>query len=61
MLTRVDLIIRKHILNLMCQYETKWTEEELDAFGLDLNFNLLEDLHNDGLIEIDGKGLKATS
>ncbi len=59
-LTNKDLTVRKHILNLMCRYQTKWHEKELELFGLDLNFKLLEDLSNDDLIKIDAKGIEVT-
>ena len=58
LLDQKDLAIRQHILNLMCRYETKWHEEELNLFGLDMNFELLESLQNDRLINIDAHGLE---
>jgi len=51
LLTKTDLIIRKHILNLMCNLETKWN------LGLPLNereeiIKRLEEIVADDLIEI---------
>lgn len=60
MLSDKDLLLRKHILNLMCRYGTEWHEYELDIFGLDLNLDLLEQLCHDDLIELDPNGLKVT-
>ncbi|MGB3467554.1 MAG: oxygen-independent coproporphyrinogen III oxidase [Cyclobacteriaceae bacterium] len=58
MLSDKDLLLRKHILNLMCRYQTTWREYELDIFGLDLNFELLEQLCKDGLIRLDPDGVE---
>jgi len=58
MLTRNDLFIRKHILNLMCRLETFWEEEEVLKYGVDFDFNLLESLMEDELVFFDSHGLK---
>ena len=57
-LNEEDLIIRKHILNVMCHFETQWSNEEmkLDVFqNLEKN---LSDLVVDGLLTIKDKRLK---
>ena len=57
-LSEEDLIIRKHILNVMCHFETQWSNEEmkLDVFqNLEKN---LSDLVVDGLLTIKDKRLK---
>ncbi|MEM7551975.1 MAG: oxygen-independent coproporphyrinogen III oxidase [Bacteroidota bacterium] len=59
-LTHEDLIFRKHILNLMCKYETEWTESEFHHFGLSLNFELLDELKNDELIIFDEHHIEIT-
>lgn len=61
LLTEEDLIIRKHILNLMCQFHTEW---ENDAFYFDsllpeVLFHL-DELKNDGLIELNSNSLVVT-
>ena len=53
-----DLFFRKHILQLMCDFETQWKSEELTAYGLSINFSLLDQLACDGFIQLDGKGIK---
>lgn len=58
-LTAEDLSIRKHILNLMCRFETKWQPSD-DLVKPLFNFDLLEELENDGLIEMTGFGIKVT-
>lgn len=45
-----DLIIRKHILNLMCTFETSWEDASLYFKELPQVLNKLEELKNDGLV-----------
>ncbi|WP_338766681.1 oxygen-independent coproporphyrinogen III oxidase [Bernardetia sp. ABR2-2B] len=59
-LTKEDLVIRQHILDLMCRYETSWNEEEFYGFGLGINFDLLESLKQDSLVEWKGNHLRIT-
>lgn len=54
LLSDQDLIIRKHILNLMCHLETSWT------LGLDENLKTdimkrLQEMQSDGLITMDAQ------
>ena len=56
LLSENDLIIRKHILNLMCNLETEWN------LGLDQNTKeaiilRLKEIIDDGLVESDGNKL----
>jgi oxygen-independent coproporphyrinogen-3 oxidase len=52
LLTTEDLIIRKHILNLMCQFETSWNDSQMQFKELPMILNQLEEMEHDGLIEI---------
>lgn len=52
LLTNEDLIIRKHILNLMCQFETSWNDSQMQFKELPMILNQLEEMEHDGLIEI---------
>ena len=58
-LNEEDLIIRKHILNLMCQLETSWTEEN---FVSELNDSLvqLKEMEEDGLVTLGDNFIKIT-
>ena len=47
-LSKKDLIIRKHILELMCQFQTQLSPQ---FDGLNLNESLLKELEDDGLIK----------
>jgi oxygen-independent coproporphyrinogen-3 oxidase len=60
LLTNEDLVIRKHILNLMCQFETSW--EDLSNFFEEIPAVLLQlqEMEKDGLLIIDDKSIKVT-
>lgn len=47
-----DLIIRKHILNLMCTFETSWEDDALYFNELPEVLNKLEELKKDGLVTV---------
>ena len=47
-----DLIIRTHILNLMCQFETSWSNDDLYFDSLPDTLIKLTEMEVDGLIEI---------
>jgi oxygen-independent coproporphyrinogen-3 oxidase len=60
LLTKEDLIIRKHILNLMCQFETSWKDkadyfEEIPAI-----LDQLKEMENDGLVIFKKDKIKMT-
>lgn len=57
-LSEEDQRIRKHILNLICHYETSWVGQEEDfSFALQSRFHSLE---KDGLLKIFPKQIKVT-
>lgn len=59
-LNQEDLIIRKHILNIMCHYETSWeTKSTYHPFLEDVE-ERLEELIQDGFIVVEGQTLKLT-
>jgi len=59
-LTPEDLIIRKHILNLMCQFETSWENDDQFFKELPDIINQLHEMEVDGLIEISSTTIKVT-
>lgn len=60
LLTKEDQILRKHILNLSCNFETHWkTENSLNGALLD-GLARLKPLEADGLVEISFDRLKVT-
>ena len=50
LLTTEDQVLRQHILNLMCRYETSWFEEHLRCSSIYDSFPRLEEMEKDGLI-----------
>ncbi|MBR9915347.1 MAG: oxygen-independent coproporphyrinogen III oxidase [Algicola sp.] len=60
-LNREDLVVRQHILNLMCHFETEWSTATLYIDELkDVVFKLQE-MALDGLVEFKKHGLKVTA
>lgn len=52
LLTDEDLIIRKHILNLMCKFETSWADNTTYFEEIPEVLIQLKEMENDGLITI---------
>ncbi len=57
LLNSEDLFIRKQILQLMCQLESHWEAHEFPELILDVK-KRLQELADDGLVEIQENGLK---
>ena len=55
-----DLIIRKHILNMMCRLETSWEDASLQFKEIPDVLIKLKEMEADGLLEIDVNRLKIT-
>jgi len=59
-LTKEDLIIRKHILNLMCQFSTSWDKDSTYFDALPTVLKQLDEMENDGLLVIGKNSLIIT-
>lgn len=59
-LTTEDLIIRQHILNLMCHFQTSWQKAGMQFEGIELIVSQLKEMQEDGLIELVEMGIKVT-
>lgn len=59
-LSTEDLIIRQHILNLMCQFETSWDDNGLYFEELPEVLKSLEEMESDGLLESHSTHLSVT-
>lgn len=57
LLNEEDLIIRRHILNIMCHFETSWAKSELQFPELPDCLIRLKEMENDGLVELHSNGL----
>ncbi|MCZ8196495.1 MAG: oxygen-independent coproporphyrinogen III oxidase [Flavobacterium sp.] len=60
LLTNEDLIIRKHILNLMCQFTTSLEDKELFFNELPEIIHQLDEMEHDGLVEISSTNITVT-
>jgi oxygen-independent coproporphyrinogen III oxidase len=58
LLTAEDLVIREHILNIMCHFETSWKEDRLKFPELNACIERLEEMEKDGLVALSETGLK---
>lgn len=59
-LSAEDLVIRKHILNLMCRFETTWNAENDRFKELPEVLGNLKEMENDGLLKMKGKAIEVT-
>lgn len=59
-LSAEDLMIRRHILNLMCGFQTSWTEPEMQFPELVEVLGQLEEMQDDGLLEIKPQSIRVT-
>ncbi len=60
LLTEEDLKIRQHILNLMCHFESSWANQKDIGDIIKENLPRLQELEEDGLLEINGESIKVT-
>jgi len=60
LLTIEDLIIRKHVLNLMCQFETSWENKAGSFNEIPEVLTQLKEMENDELVLIKDNGIKVT-
>ncbi|MGJ5643524.1 oxygen-independent coproporphyrinogen III oxidase [Formosa sp. S-31] len=58
LLSEKDLIIRKHILNIMCNLETSWKDAGMHIEELPLILEHLKEMEADGLLHISDDSLK---
>jgi oxygen-independent coproporphyrinogen-3 oxidase len=56
-LNEEDLIIRKHILNIMCHFETSWENDDMQFPELSDCLERLKEMELDGLVELSEDGL----
>ena len=52
-LNNEDLIIRRHILNLMCQFNTSWEDAAMQFEGIQEVLARLAEMQSDGLLQIN--------
>ncbi|MEM9673690.1 MAG: oxygen-independent coproporphyrinogen III oxidase [Bacteroidota bacterium] len=59
-LTEEDLLLREHILNLMCQGHTRWDEELHENYHLNEAIERLEPMEYDGLVDLGHGFIRVT-
>ncbi|GIM49087.1 oxygen-independent coproporphyrinogen III oxidase [Capnocytophaga stomatis] len=59
-LNEEDLIIRRHILNLMCHFNTSWEENSMYFPEIEIVTKRLSEMVSDGLIRITDKKIEVT-
>lgn len=57
-LTQDDLVIRQHILNIMCHFTTSWETPALEIKDVELHLLKLRELVKDGLVQVHDTSLK---
>jgi oxygen-independent coproporphyrinogen III oxidase len=57
-LTDEDLVVRQHILNLMCEFKTTWSDPQMQFVGLAEVLKQLTPMQQDDLIEIHSEYLQ---
>lgn len=60
LLSQEDRILRRHILNLMCQGNTDWRQPEFQTPALENTVERLAEPLSDGLVEIEPMAVKIT-
>ncbi|WP_316833336.1 oxygen-independent coproporphyrinogen III oxidase [Pedobacter nutrimenti] len=60
MLSAEDLVLRQHILNIMCKGATSWSSAELQHVSLWEGLQRMQELEADGLVEIAEQSLRVT-
>lgn len=59
-LTKEDLIVRKHILNIMCKFYTTWNSDSTYFEGIPTILAQLKEFEDDGLLEFIIDGIQVT-
>lgn len=57
LLSDEDLVIRKHILNIMCHFETSWEDDSMKFPELDDCIERLKEMEEDGLVIFKENGM----
>lgn len=57
LLSDEDRVVRRHILNVMCRFETSWQHPEERFEGLDECLDRLQEMRDDGLVELQHERL----
>jgi oxygen-independent coproporphyrinogen-3 oxidase len=59
-LSKEDLVIRQHILNIMCRFSTSWKDTDVKIKNIDKSISLLREMESDGLVTFENDSLRLT-
>ncbi|WP_378187624.1 oxygen-independent coproporphyrinogen III oxidase [Aquimarina sp. W85] len=57
LLSEIDVIVRQHILDLMCRMQTRWNESTTKITSLNKIIQRLAPMQHDGLLQLDSGGI----
>ncbi|SFU32514.1 oxygen-independent coproporphyrinogen-3 oxidase [Pustulibacterium marinum] len=60
LLTEEDLVIRKHILHLMCNFKTSWADKMMRFYEIPEVLIKLSEMQQDGLLELSKNTIQVT-
>ena len=58
LLTEEDLLVRQHILNIMCRSYTEWRKESAEAEVLHVAMDRLKEMEEDRILQLDDEAIK---
>jgi oxygen-independent coproporphyrinogen-3 oxidase len=61
LLTEEDLVLRKHITNIMCNFKTSWKKEEQQHPSLWAGLERMREMEKDGFVNIGENSLEVTT
>jgi oxygen-independent coproporphyrinogen-3 oxidase len=61
LLNKEDQILRRHILNLICRFETSWEEDSMECEGLYAALERMEEFEKDKMIKLSTFKLEVTA
>ena len=56
--TQEDLFLRELIRDMMCHGQVNWNSPLLEAYGLDINWDLMDKLEEDGIVQMNEGGVQ---
>lgn len=59
-LNQEDLLLRRHIQDLMCQFSTGWTRLDVNCDAVTEGLQRLQELEQDGLVKVEPAGVAVT-
>src|SRR5690606_13410225 len=61
LLSREDLLLRRHIQALMCHFSTRWKRQDVNCDAVVDGLQRLQELERDGLVRVEPAGITVTT